>query len=241
MQVFKRFLIFLLIISGITISAKPYEYYLRTGLTLEKMLFNELDDDQFENRYDIEDRDESTAFGIYTQFSYRYERVEIGIESHTTFGRAKDLQFGYEGNILSGSGNFRSFTITPTLRFNTPDLEIEYLNFIGFRKFKAYVKFGPSWQLSSLSLDGFNIDSNDRDLKLNYDSFGGALAVGIEQIKEIGHYPFFLEVSVAGHRSYKVTLIDRTDPTKVEIVKESSARNDINSFSIFYKVGVTLF
>lgn len=241
MQVFKKLLIFILLVSGFSILGKPHEYYLRTGLALENTIFNELDDDQFENRYDIEDRDESKAFGIYTQFSYRFERVEIGIESHTTFGRARQLQFGYESQIISGSGNFRSFTITPTLRFNTPDIEIEYLNIIGFKKFKAYFKFGPSWQLSSLSLENFDIDSMDRDLKLNYDSFGGAMAIGVEQIKEIGRYPFFLEVSVAAHRSYKVTLVDRTDPTKVEIVKEDSARNDINSFSIFYKVGVTLF
>ncbi len=232
---------FILLLLSTVVSAKPYEFYLRAGLALQNTIFNELSDDQFENRYNIEDREESVGFGMYTQFSYRFERVEIGLESHTTFGKAQNLQFAYQNNVLSGSGNFSAFDISSTLRFNTREFEIKELKFIGFKRFKAYVKFGPSWLLNSIRLDDFNIDPQGKKLKLNYDSFGGVLAVGIEQVKEIGRFPFFAEVSVAAYRSYKATLVDRSDPTKVIILKEDSAREDINSFSIFYKIGATLF
>ena len=243
MQNFKLILIFMISLTSLNArsASGPYEFYLRAGFTLQNTIFNELDDDQFENKYDIEDREESKAFGIYTQFSFRLERVEIGLESHTTFGRARDLRFAYDSTVLEGRGNFRSFNITPTIRINSDIYEVDFLHHIGFRRFKLYVKFGPSWLLNSLDLDDFNIDTNGKELKLNYDSFGGSLSIGIEQVKEIYRFPFFAEVSVAAYRSYKATLVDRTDRTKVEILKEQSAREDINSFSIFYTIGASLF
>ncbi|WP_412469835.1 MULTISPECIES: hypothetical protein [unclassified Halobacteriovorax] len=241
MQNFKLIIIFILSITSAYAQKGPYEFYLRAGVTFQNTIFNELDDDQYENKYDIEDREESKALGIYTQFSFRLERIEIGLESHTTFGRGRDLRFAYENRVLEGEGNFRSFNITPTIRINSDVYEIDFLDFIGFKTFKAYIKFGPSWLLNSLDLDDFNINTNGKSLKINYDSFGGALAIGVEQVKTVDHFPFFAEVSVAAYRSYKATLVDRTNRTKVEILQEQSAREDINSFSIFYTIGASLF
>lgn len=241
MQIFKYLYLLIICFANLSIVAAPNEFYLRTGLAFQTTVFNELSDDQFENKYNIDDREESRAYGIYTQFSYRFDKVEIGLESHTTFGYARNFSFGYQNTVLTGAGGFRSFDVTPTIRFNTPEYQFEYLNYIGFKKFKAYVKFGPSWLLNSLNLEKFNINTNGKDLKLNYDSFGAALAIGVEQSKATNRFPFFLEVSVAAYRSYKATLIDRTDKTKTEILLESSARDDIKSYSIFYKIGVTLF
>ncbi len=223
------------------------EFFMRAGFAYSVSRFNSFTDDELEQTKK-EQVEETKSYGVHTSFAYRFKRLELGVESRITLGKATDVTFDVEDSEVFGSGNIRLVDITPYIRFDSrpiyfPKVFSEYFLDLKSHPWIAYVKLGPSWTIQSIELDEFNIEEQFReDHKLTYESFGGSFSLGIEEklpFKDMN--PVYFEVNASYYESYKVSLVDATDSQLINILSSKEAKQVISSFHIIFIFGMTLF
>ncbi len=239
---FKTYLKTFLIISfSFKIIAYQNDLAMKAGFALAINSFNTLQDEG-----DI--KDETNSYGAYTTFSYRFKRSEVGLDSRITLGKATDLDFEFEGNTITGSGNIRLVDITPYFRYSTKDFKFpkfveRLISDINRNSWVAYAKLGPSWVIQTLDLNSLNLTGTlKQDYKITYESFGANIGIGIEEVtlfKETN--PVFIEVNASAFESYKVSLVDKSNSREINILSERDADQEIKTFQLAFIIGVTLF
>lgn len=219
---------------------------MKTGFIFAQTKYNTLDDD--DDDISENDKEESSTYGAYTSFSYRFKRYEFGLDSRITLGKARDLDFSYNNNSVRGSGRIRLVDITPYLRINSNSFKLpkptqDYISDINNNPWIVYFKIGPSWIIQTLALDNFQVSGDlSQDYKITYESFGFSIGLGVEEqtvFKETR--PVFFEVSVSAYQSYKVSLVDKSDSTAINILSERNSEQAIKTFQLIFIVGMTLF
>ncbi|MDD0852264.1 hypothetical protein HBN50_04105 [Halobacteriovorax sp. GB3] len=183
----------------------------------------------------LETTDQLGGYGLGTMFGYRRKKFELNVSSEIYFGKAEGLKFEYQNDSVQGTGNIRSVSLTPLLKYTT-----EYMP---YKNWNIYFAAGPSWVLQSIELDDF--ESNGipvKDHKLTYDSEGGALVIGVEEQTEFKEqHPAFVQLMLAYYRSRKVSLVDRSDRKEIDILSEQDADQDIKTVSLILTIGLVIF
>ena len=222
----KKYIILIIFIISTKSSAYDDTSYLKTGLSYALEKINAL----------VGTEDEVHAYGFNTAFGYRWINAEFYITSTIYFGKIEDLSFK-AGNIdYTGSGNFRSVTIGPTYKYILP--------FKIFKNWNYYLSVGPHWSIQTIEFNNYtaSISNGTNEFKLTYESFGTALGFGLEEqtlYKEM--HPVFIEVIFIKRSTYKVSVVDTTNPAEVNIVTTSEADQDITEKVLLINLGITIF
>jgi len=243
----KALLTFTLLLLTLNTRAYKDEFALRAGFSFAQSSFNSLEDKEAADGSEI-DREDSRSYGVVTSFSYKWDRINSGVESRILLGNASDLAFNFENQTIKGEGSIRTVDITTFIQFNSKTFKIpgkvqEFFTGINISPWYAYLKVGPSWMLQTINLDKFNVSEEFRiDHKLTYESVGLNLTLGLEEdtpYKDM--HPVFFEVSGSIYESYKVSLVDKSDSREINILGSREAKQDIKTFSLVFTLGMTLF
>ncbi len=226
------------------------EFFMRAGFAYSLIRFNSLiKDDLSDEQEDEEDNVEETkSYGAHTSFAYRFKRVELGVDSRITLGKATDVTIEVEDTKVSGSGNIRLVDITPYIRFDSKPIYLpkvigEYFFDLSINPWIFFSKVGPSWVIQTVTLDDFNIrEELKNNHKLTYESFGISLGLGFEEklpFKDMN--PVYFELNASYYESYKVSLVDATDSQLINILSSREAKQEIKTFQLIFIFGMTLF
>lgn len=173
--------------------------------------------------------DNFVGAGLNTHFGYRKNSLEYSLSSITQFSSMDPVAVSPQGSSFKQGGSFLDFSVLPILKYHTTWQPKKNWNF--------YFGLGPSWSLQSIRQEKSTPKS-----KIVYQSFGGNLIFGIEEmlIYEKMH-PVFLELTLSHRKSDRVSLVDVTDFSKVKTLSEASVGDDFEQTSITLSLGITLF
>lgn len=218
------------------------EFVIKSGFIIQEAKYGVLDDDNRRNE------DDTKGYGAHTSYSYKWDRIESGLESRITLGKAVDLRFQFQDEAISGRGRVRHVDISPFIKYHSPTFFVPKLvqnvfSSINISPWYAYIKVGPSWLLQTINLDGFDVKEEFRDdLKLTYESFGFNVSIGIEEATPYKDmHPVFIELAGSIYESYKVSVVDKSEPREINILGSKEADQDIKTFSLMLIIGMALF
>jgi len=224
----------ILLLLNLFFSLTTYSYedltFLRGGLSINNSKLGVL------SEIDKDNEDESNGFGVVTHFGYKWTKWEVNASSNVSFGKVEDLTFKAGGQEFIGSGSYKNVTISPMLKYITDVQPIDnwFLYFTG----------GPVWSAQTMKLKKFIIVGKvpSKEFKLVYESFGGQLGFGIDEITKFKEmHPVYLELIFSVSTSYKVSIVDTSDFKETSILSSEEAKQDINTYSITLNFGMTMF
>jgi hypothetical protein len=217
---FKYFLpIFLLIFSIEAFAFTKERLLLKAGVSLSNNSVEALQDTT----------DNFIGIGFNTHFGYRKEWWEFSLSSLTQFGSLDTVLVSTSGQKFGQAGSFLDFSVSPTFKYHT--------NWQPKKGWGFYLGLGPTWSLQSIRQETVAPKT-----KITYQSFGGRLVLGIEEIMIIEDmHPVYLELSVGWRQSDKVSLVDVTNFSKVNTLSEASIGEDFTQTTIIISMGIMLF
>jgi hypothetical protein len=185
----------------------------------------------------VEENEEDSFFGMgfNTHLIYRWKRWEAGLSSYIYWGDIDGLKFRTQGQTIEGDATFRHVSFGSVLRYTFLANQV-YLNW------HMYVGLGPSWSLQTIKLDSPQTNGTfTSNQKLTYESRGGFIMIGLEEnlpFKEM--HPVYVEFLYSFKQSRKVSIVDSSDATEVDII--TTERNRLNSgHFIMVSMGITIF
>jgi hypothetical protein len=181
--------------------------------------------------------DDTRGFGFNTHLGYRWKYFELDLSSYIYWGNIEGLTFQANGETINGSGTFRHVSFGPIFKyhFQSPRL---------FTNWTFYTGVGPVWSLQTVKMKNFTssgpkfIDTQ----KLTFDSFGGMLVIGIEeQLEHKEAHPAFLEIVYSYKNSYKLSVVDASDPVETNILSSQEADQELSGHYFMVSFGITIF
>lgn len=210
---------------------------LRAGFSLGKGTIESKNIDSIvSNGNKHDDDDDIKHYGINTQFGYKWTNWELIAGSHITLSKIEALHFKIGSDQFYGSGSYKNVTINPLIKYITPWHPITNWRF--------YLSGGPLWALQTIKFKNFqsNTDLVRGKFKLAYESFGASLSFGIEEqtpYKEM--HPVYLELSFFATQSYKVSVVDTSNFTRVNVLSGQTSDSDIENYGFVMTMGITFF
>ena len=182
------------------------------------------------------DTDHIFGGGFNTHVAYPYKNYEFTFSSYIFLANVHNLTFNANNTVVHGSGVLRSVSFGPILKYFTPYKPLP--------TWSLYLSGGPTWSLQTLKLDNFSVTQGDflKDYKITYNSRGILLGIGIEEklpYKEM--HPVFFEIIYNYLQAYKVSIVDASNYSEVNILSDESNNQKIFGHILMINMGITIF
>lgn len=215
------------------------DLFLKGGLSLGGVSIETLDD--LSKKQDPNnDLDEShsvfASFGLNSSFGYMLTDWEFSGYSAITFGKVKDLSIFAGGDIIEGSGSYRSVAIGPLVKYYTP-FKIK-------KDWKLYFGIGPTWSIQTITMERFHsVKGTFTDnQKLAIESFGFTFVVGLhEQVLFKEMHPVFFELVYSHRNSYKISTVDASKFTETNVLTTDEKGQEIEDTMLLLNMGIVFF
>ena len=175
------------------------KWALRGGLTLAYTTLNA----------EAATADHTPSYGINTQFSYLFKKVEINLNAYILLGHASGLQYHIDNINLFAEGDFRSFFFAPMIKYIT-DLELK-------KNWRLYLTLGAGWGIRSMKVLNFIDQGKEKNNhRINVSSRGLIGGLGFQEISPIHSMgPLFVEILGAYFEAYQLTLVENLNFNQV--------------------------
>jgi len=175
--------------------------------------------------------------GFNTHAGYRWIDWEFQLSSYIYIAKMDPgMDFESNGERAQANGNLRNVSFTPMLK---------YLSKLAPRKsWKLYFSAGPMISLQSIKLKSFTRQDGvqAQNYKVTYQSYGAALAVGMEEITAFKQmHPVYLEIMYQIQRSHKSTLNDASSSKSVLTIQDEGTSKKTLNQMIILSFGMTVF
>ncbi|MCO4794484.1 MAG: hypothetical protein KC493_12260 [Bacteriovoracaceae bacterium] len=180
--------------------------------------------------------DHYTGYGFNTHFGYHWSQLEISGSSYIHYGKAEELQYIVNDNVISGEGTVQFVSISPMIRFHT--------NWEPKQNYRFYIGGGPIWSIETVKLQDYNnsVGAFQEETKITYESSGGILVFGVEEqtpFKEM--HPVFIEVAFVYQSSFRVSTVDISKVAETNILTTQRSFDDLETYNIMFSLGITVF
>lgn len=188
-------------------------------------------------RADFHTEDRFFTPGLNTQVSFSITpQWHVALLGHIFLGKNGNLDFDVNGQRLSGNGNYSAVSFGPVIHYTFKQQLAPTWHY--------FTKLGPIWSMQTIKLDPFT-DAQGRlrsDHKVTYQSSGGLIGVGIEEVLPYkSMHPFYAEIIFKYMQGRKVAVVDASDFTEIETITYDDKKTRINGMILLLNIGITVF